>query len=404
VALWGLAVVSALAVLAGVGWLIWKVPPALYAYVPDPKDRASAESATRTGLIAGLAGLAALGSLAVTARTYRITQQGHITDRYTKAVAQLGDEMLDVRLGGIYALERLAVDSPRDHPTVVEVLSAYVRERTASRAQPRVRPPERRTTRPPQSGRRLGPRVQPVGRGTAYPLRLTAKREPLSVDVQAALTVLGRLPARPGVDRADLSSANLAGANLSHVNLAGANLSHANLAGASLPQAHLTGALLYGTDLTRAFLDNADLTKARLDGAKLTEATLHAADLAKAILINADLTGASLDAADLTEANLAVANLTEANLAVANLTEARLDHANMAGAALYGANLTGATLLSPRFADISDTSAGVAIRKQLRRARWSDETIWPVGLGDMIRATSHGDGFGFLVDDNPPST
>ena len=62
----------------GVSWLIWKVPPALYDYVPDPEDRAGAESATRTGLVAGLAGLAALGSLAVTARTYRLTQHGQI--------------------------------------------------------------------------------------------------------------------------------------------------------------------------------------------------------------------------------------------------------------------------------------------------------------------------------------
>jgi hypothetical protein len=78
VALWELAGVGGLALFAGVSWLIWKVPPVLYDYVPVPEDRAGAESTTRTGLGAGLAGLAALGSLAVTARTYRLTQQGQI--------------------------------------------------------------------------------------------------------------------------------------------------------------------------------------------------------------------------------------------------------------------------------------------------------------------------------------
>jgi hypothetical protein len=62
--------------LVGIVLLIWRVPPALYAYVPDPKDRAAAEASTRTGLIAGLAGLGALGSLAIATRTYRLTQQG----------------------------------------------------------------------------------------------------------------------------------------------------------------------------------------------------------------------------------------------------------------------------------------------------------------------------------------
>ena len=51
-----------------------------------------------------------------------------MTDRYTKAIEQLGSDKLDVRIGGIYALERVARDSARDHPTVMEVLTAFIRE------------------------------------------------------------------------------------------------------------------------------------------------------------------------------------------------------------------------------------------------------------------------------------
>jgi hypothetical protein len=104
-------------------WLVWWVPPLWYADVPDLNQRAADEASARTALIAGLVGLTAL-------LTYRLSQQGQITDRYTKAVEQLGSDKLDVRLGGIYALERIAVDSKRDHPTVVEVFSAFVREHT----------------------------------------------------------------------------------------------------------------------------------------------------------------------------------------------------------------------------------------------------------------------------------
>jgi hypothetical protein len=41
------------------------------------------------------------------------------SDRYTKAIEQLGPDKLEVHLGGIRALVRIAVDSQRDHPTVV---------------------------------------------------------------------------------------------------------------------------------------------------------------------------------------------------------------------------------------------------------------------------------------------
>jgi uncharacterized protein YjbI with pentapeptide repeats len=42
--------------------------------------------------------------------------------------------------------------------------------------------------------------------------------------VQAAVTVLGRLPPREGVSRGDLAQANLAKADLTDANLDGANL------------------------------------------------------------------------------------------------------------------------------------------------------------------------------------
>ena len=50
-----------------------------------------------------------------------------ITDLYTKAVDQLGSEKAPVRLGGLYALERLAQDNPNHRQTIVNVICAYLR-------------------------------------------------------------------------------------------------------------------------------------------------------------------------------------------------------------------------------------------------------------------------------------
>ena len=95
----------------------------------------TARDAARGRLLTLAAGLFAGGALVYIARHFtlsrrslELTEQGQVTERYTRAIEQLGSDKLDVRIGGIYALERIARDSARDHPTVIEVLSAFIRE------------------------------------------------------------------------------------------------------------------------------------------------------------------------------------------------------------------------------------------------------------------------------------
>ena len=67
----------------------------------------------------------------ISERTLEATRDQQVTERFTRAIDQLGatddktgDPRLEVRLGGIYALERIALDSPkRDYSTVMEVLT-----------------------------------------------------------------------------------------------------------------------------------------------------------------------------------------------------------------------------------------------------------------------------------------
>ncbi len=50
-------------------------------------------------------------------RTLEATHAGQIIQLYSRAIDQLGSEQLHVRIGGIYALERVARDSEKDHPS-----------------------------------------------------------------------------------------------------------------------------------------------------------------------------------------------------------------------------------------------------------------------------------------------
>jgi hypothetical protein len=92
------------------------------------KARADDRRAITTATLAILAGgVASIGAI-LTGLAYQLSRAGQITERFTRAIDQLGSSELDVRLGGIYALERIARDSKADHPQVMEVLTAYVRE------------------------------------------------------------------------------------------------------------------------------------------------------------------------------------------------------------------------------------------------------------------------------------
>jgi uncharacterized protein YjbI with pentapeptide repeats len=305
-------------------FIYWKVPVALYRKSVAGEDaKLKAITDTRTGLLAGLVGVGALLTFwlngrvyRITARTFELTEQGHITDRYTKAIEQLGSKELAVRLGGIYALERLAHDSPeRDHPTVVEVLSAFVREGS-----------KRHST---QRSKKLAAE----GTDAANP-ETPIEPARLATDVQAALTVLGRLPHRPDGTRGDLSDAQLVGAQLTGANLSGAQLSGVNLSHAVIDTTNLSGAALPAAKLSGARTYRVDLSGANLSGA----------DVSDALIRNTDLSGTRLDHADLSNTTLFRSNLSNSNLSKADLSGARLYRLNMSGAWLDNADLTGTQL------------------------------------------------------------
>lgn len=69
-----------------------------------------------------------------------INREGQITDRFTRAIDQLGkvddkgNKVVEIRLGGIYALERIAGESEEDYWPIMEILTTYVRQHASWRA------------------------------------------------------------------------------------------------------------------------------------------------------------------------------------------------------------------------------------------------------------------------------
>jgi uncharacterized protein YjbI with pentapeptide repeats len=317
-----LVVIGVLLVLVLVVHLL---PPLLVPPTAQPQDldRAKVVGDVRTALVQALGGAALIGTLYFTAvslqdsrtstnRTLELTRQGQIADRFTRAVAQLGDAALDVRVGGIYALEQVARDATEDRRPIVEILASYLREHD---------------------------RWQPSGTmPSSHPDTPGAPQTGLRADFQAIVTILRRVQnaSSPAVN---LRGVDLGGGELRDAHLEGADLGYAHLEGADLSFAHLEKA-----DLSFAHLEKADLSFAHLEKADLSFAHLEGANLSFAHLEGANLQVAHLEGDDLADAHLEEASLYRAHLEEAFLNSAHLERDNLQGAHLEGANLQEAHL------------------------------------------------------------
>lgn len=210
-------------------------------------------------------------SLQQTREQNQLAESGQITDRFNAAVTNLGSGSETIRIGGVYALQRIMQDSPRDQPAIIQVLAAFIRQQA------------------------------PWNGSTSDARRAaSADQEKLELpgpapDVQAALTVLGsRDPADDGGVHVELQSTDLLGAELSGADLAGADFFGANLALVDFTGANLSGVEFGTASLAFGFISNANLTDADLSDADLTGVDLSGADLIGAALDIADLTGANL--------------------------------------------------------------------------------------------------------------
>jgi uncharacterized protein YjbI with pentapeptide repeats len=313
-------------------WSLWKFPEWQVVGVTDAAKRVELMDKIR-GTIAQIWGAIGIAvglyftwrRIAAAERTVQITEEGQITERFTRAIDQLGatDEhgkkRLELRLGGIYALERIARDSEKDHWPIMEVLTAYVHEHARWE-----------DSLQPQQSQALDSDIQPRP----------------DTDIQAILTVLGRRVRwyGKGEDQClDLGRTDLRGANLSKAHFEGADFNGAHLEGASFNLAHLERADFNGAHLEQAYLINADLARVRFS--------------------KAHLEGADFNSADLEGANFNLAHLQLADLRYTNLTEAYFLGADLNNAHLEGVDLIGTKGLTP---------------EQLESAKTDEKTRFPI--------------------------
>jgi hypothetical protein len=315
-----LVFVGGLVVYLLLGLVLWWI---LDQYI-QPQDSGEKKDLIQAlGLImAGLAGIVGIWftwrnlsnaqeQLTNTYAQLQLAQEGQITDRFTKAIDHIGDtadgkKRPEVRIGGIYALERIAHDSVAYYGQCLEVLTTYIRVNAPY-------PPKEASPLP------LAERTEKEANEWDEWANLQGYSPPLtsyvSTDIQAILDVLrrrdeSRVPSSYRISL-DLRRTDLRGTDLVGIDLKGADLSGANLQDAWLMGANLEGAELSGANLQRAWLSQARLTEASLDDAHLEGAYVSGGtmdkptvQMARALLGREDTESHTIEfqAADLREA------------------------------------------------------------------------------------------------------
>lgn len=215
-----------------------------------------------------LGGAALLLGFYFTWRNLKATEEGKITERFTRAVDQLGSDKIEQRVGSIFALERLASDSRKDHASILELICTFLRHRERGEEEAELY-------------------KVPIGVVEDQHVKLWRKVEKSKgwaarapEDVRAGVSVLrrNREILRPphvlDLSDADLRRVNLEGAQLQGVVLAGVHGEYINL-----EKADLRGADLSSSDFKRSYFDKADLRGALVEDANFARALLRKADL-----------------------------------------------------------------------------------------------------------------------------
>jgi Pentapeptide repeats (8 copies) len=271
--------------------------------------------AVATSVVAIGTAVVAIGTFDVSQKTLHLSQQTldantrqQASDRFGKAIEHLGSDNVDVRLGGIFALDKLAWDTPAEHPDVYNVLTSFVRghavvgtDKCADSSPPGVVPGSpaassmaARTSPAPTSAASIGPRPTEDIQTVIYLVgRRDRQYDSMNQSIDLSHSCL-RGASFLAETVADYSDVNLNSSDLRSANLGLAKLENAYLMGATLDDALIVGAKLHSARLTYAHMWRAGLSGADLRGVHMGNADLTSANLCNADLSGADLSGANL--------------------------------------------------------------------------------------------------------------
>lgn len=276
-------------------FLLWQVPKwqlSKKKYTEIEEKKITLENELRktiAQIIGGILVLIGLGftyeQISTTKDTINISQERLKTDRYSKAIDQLGSDKSQVRLGGIFALEKISESSPDYASVINKVLATYIRQKSN------------------MHDSTIFEELQAAIDIISYKDNHKNYERDSIYEVNISNVILCRFDFNNSILKnakmiaSDFSGSNFVSANLTRVTAYGANFFKTNLT-----NANLSGSNFYGGNFEQAIFSGSILKNANFQLADLKEADFSNCDLSGVDLTDADLTGTKLLGANLLKA------------------------------------------------------------------------------------------------------
>jgi len=241
---------------------------------------------TAAQIIGGLLVLIGLGftyeQISATKDTIDISQERLKTDRYSKAIDQLGSDNPQVRLGGIFALEKISESSPDYASVITKVLATYIRQKSHSND------------------------------STVFE------------ELQAAIDIISYKDNHENYERDRIREINISNVRLRKFDFNNSLLKNAKMIASDFSESNFVNA-----NLTRVTAYEASFFKTNLTNANLSNSNFYGGNFEQAIFVGSILENVNFQLADLKEADFSNCDLSGVDLTDADLTGTKLLGANL---------------------------------------------------------------------------
>jgi len=326
-------------------------------------------------IIAGIIGLGlAAWRIRVANKQAEIAEQGHVTDRFSKAVELIGNKEASVRIGGLYALKHIAyVSTSNERDVVLDVIRNFICKPPYNKSQDEYSEKFKENYSTEWAQYEDECIKWKNGSREKKPTRNQTTKTIVCPDIILAFEILHSLISNSktknninyvgtwfSIRKANLSflaleNVCMQGMHFSHSNFNGANIGNGDLRNSVFVNSCFIGASLKSAKLSNANFEGADLMYGKLGGIELEGTRFNSCNLSytycKSLSFNGDVTFVKFHNSELDHTSFENCKLNGCTFNSATMSKTKFNGANLSMTDFTGVRNLTVTEFTDAFVD-----------------------------------------------------